>query len=92
MERLVGQERRQELDVGEHPLDPQTRRPKVAEFKEGEDIERFLLTFERQMTRAHIDQAEWVMALAESISGLAHDVHSDQEAEVNSETLKEAFL
>ena len=61
-------------------------------FKEGEDIEKFILTFERQMTRAHIDQAEWVMALAESLSGLAHDVHSDQEAEVDYETLKEAIL
>ena len=49
----------------------QPRRPRVEGLKEGEDIEKFLLTFERQMMRAGIGEDEWVTILAESLSGLA---------------------
>ena len=61
-------------------------------LKEGEDIEKFLLTFERQMIRAGIGEEEWVITLAESLSGLARDVHSDQDAHVDYQTLKDAIL
>ena len=48
IERL--EERRPDLTL------PQ-RRPRVAELREGENIEKFLLTFERQMARAEVPEA-----------------------------------
>ena len=59
IERLGEQRANYDNDGGERrPYQDQLRRPRVEALKEGEDIEKFFLTFERQMIRAGIGEDE----------------------------------
>ena len=67
-------------------------RAPIANLQDGEDIETFLLTFERTMVREDVDEEDWPSRLIPSLTGKARAAYNEVDARAKYYQLKEALL
>ena len=94
-QRLQQQEQRMEQQ-GELMIqvarEPRQRRDIMMPWKDTDDIEAYLGTFERAMARVGKDEEEWTQELVPLLSGRVLTVYHSLEYDVDFPTLKEALL
>ena len=70
------------------------QKPKLVKLEATDDIEAFLVTFERVMTSCHVARGEWTTHLAPNLSGKAQQAYAALDATdaVNYDRVKESVL
>ena len=65
---------------------------RLSPLQEGEDIERFLTTFERTMVMRDIIEDEWIQHLLPILTGTARETYHDVDVDASYHQLKQAIL